>query len=177
MNLKFLQKKNLPGFTLMELSLYLTVLVIMSVILANTFLLLNKGGSNVEAKSELNSNFHFVIEKIKRDISVATALTTPSTAGATSTILDLTVGGQSIKYTVTNNRITRQIGSQTADYLSTDLIKISNLVFTRTENTNPIFNKKRIGVEINITGAYNSTSPDLNYSQSQNTTLNLNQDF
>jgi hypothetical protein len=169
MKLNFRKNNKLPGFTLMELILYLSVLMIMSV--------LNKGGSNVEAKSELNSNFHFTVEKIKRDVSLATTINTPATASATSTILDLTVGGQSIKYTVTGTQVSRQIATQTPEYITTDLIKISSLIFTRLENVNTILNKKRIVVEINISGSYNSTSPDLNYTQSQKTSISLNKDF
>jgi type II secretory pathway component PulJ len=177
MKLNFRKNNKLPGFTLMELILYLSVLMIMSVIIANIFILLNKGGSNVEAKSELNSNFHFTVEKIKRDVSLATTINTPATASATSTILDLTVGGQSIKYTVTGTQVSRQIATQTPEYITTDLIKISSLIFTRLENVNTILNKKRIVVEINISGSYNSTSPDLNYTQSQKTSISLNKDF
>lgn len=177
MKLNITKKKKLPGFTLMELILYLAVLVIMSAIIANIFLLLNKGGSNVEAKSELNSNFHFTVEKIKRDISSATAINTPTTANATSSVLDLTVGGQSIKYTVTGTQVSRQIDVQTPEYITTNLVKINSLVFTRLENINTILNKKRISLEIDISGSYNSTSPDLNYSQGQKTTVSLNKDF
>ncbi|QQG52606.1 MAG: hypothetical protein HY931_00010 [Candidatus Falkowbacteria bacterium] len=174
---KYLKIKLKSGFTLMELLLYLSVLLIMSVILANTFLLINKGGANVQAKSELNSNFTFINAKIKRDILLATALTTPATAGATSSVLDLTVEGQSIKYTLSGNRITRQINSQPAEYISSDFVKINDLQFTRSENSNSVLGKKRVGVEIDFSGAYNSTSPELNYTQSQKTTINLNQDF
>lgn len=171
------KKKSLAAFTLMELILYLAVLLVMSVVLSNTFLLLNKGGSNVQAKSELNSNFNFVNAKIKRDIYMASLLNTPASVGASSTILDLTVNGQSIKYTLNSNRVTRQINSQAAEYLSSDLVKINSLTFTRSENSNSILGKKIVGVEINISGAYNSSSPDLNYTQSQKTSFNLNQDF
>jgi type II secretory pathway component PulJ len=177
MKLNFIKNNKLPGFTLMELTLYLSILVIMSAIIANIFILLNKGGSNVEAKSELNSNFHFTVEKMKRDIYSATAVNTPATASATSTTLDLTVDGQSVKYTVTGTQISRQIATQTPDYITTDLIKINSLIFTKLENTNTVLNKKRVSIEINISGSYNSTSPDLNYSQQQKTTVSLNKDF
>lgn len=177
MRTKQLKTKLKSGFTLMELLLYLAVLLVMSVILANTFLLINKGGSNVQAKSELNSNFTFINAKLKRDVLLATALTTPASAGATSSVLDLTIEGQSIKYALSNNRITRQINSQAAQYISSDFIKINNLQFTRLENSNSVLGKKRIGIEIDFSGSYNSDSPELNYTQSQKTTINLNQDF
>lgn len=171
------KNKSLAAFTLMELILYLAVLLVMSVVLSNTFLLLNKGGSNVQAKSELNSNFNFITSKIKNDILTATNIVVPATSGASSSLLELTVNGQSIKYTLNSNRITRQINSQAAEYLSSDLIKINNLNFIRLENTNSILGTKRVGVEIDLSGAYNSTSVELNYSQSQKASYNLNKDF
>lgn len=171
------KKKSLAAFTLMELILYLAVLLVMSVVLSNTFLLLNKGGSNVQAKSELNSNFNFINLKIKRDILMASNLNTPLVASTSSTTLDITVGGQSIKYTLNANRVTRQINSQAVEYISSDSINISNLQFTRLENSNSILGTKKIGVEVNISGAYNSSSTDLNYTQSQKTSFNLNNDF
>jgi type II secretory pathway component PulJ len=170
-------KKTLSGFTIMELSLYITILAVMTVVVANTFVILTTGGANVEAKSELNSNFRFTIEKIKRDVSAATAIASPATAGANSTLLDITVGGQSIKYAVTNNRISRQVAAQAVEYISSDAINITNLNFLRLENSNAVLNKKIVSVEISITGEFASANPVLRYSQSQKTTVDLNSDL
>lgn len=173
----FLIKKNKPGFSLMELSLYVFILSIMSIIVANTFVSLSKGGSNVEAKSELNSNFRFAVEKIKRDVAVATAISSPTIAGANSNILDITVAGQSIKYTVTGNRLTRQAGVATAENITTSAVNITELSFTRMENVNPVSNKKRISVEMLIGGEYGGAQSDVYYKQSQKTSLPINSDF
>jgi len=161
----------------MELMIYVSVLSIMSVIVANTFISLGKGGSNVEAKSELNSNFRFAIEKIKRDVSLATAISSPAVAGANSNLLDVTVSGQSVKYTITNNKISRQVGVQAVEYITSDAINITALSFTRLENVNSVLNKKRISVEIIMTGEYAGSNPELRYQQSQKTTAVINQDF
>ena len=177
MILKYKKMMCRSGFTLMELALYIAILAVMTIVVSNTFLILNKGGVNVEAKSELNSNFHFVIEKIKRDVSSATAISSPAGAGANSTLLEVTVGGQLIKYTVSNNRVGRQSNNLPIEYVSSDSVNITNLNFLRLENINTYLGKKRISIEITIAGAYNSLSPDLQYSQSQKTTIDLNQDF
>lgn len=165
------------GFTLLELVIYISVLSIITVVVADSFLILNKGRGGVEAKSELNSNFRFAVEKIKRDIATADNLISPADTIASSTVLDLTIGSSSIKYTLSNNRIARQIDDQAIEYITSDTVKITNLYFTRLENTNSVLNKKRISVEFNIFGVYNSTSPDWQYSQSEKTSIDLNKDF
>jgi len=165
------------GFTLIELTIYIAILSVVTVVVADSFLILNKGRGGVEAKSELNSNFRFATEKIKRDVAAATNLTTPNTTAASSTLLDLTVASSSIKYTLNNNRVTRQVDAQPFEYITSDTVKISSLYFNRLENINTVLNKKRLSVEINIAGSYNSTSPDWQYSQSDKTSVDLNQDF
>ena len=165
------------GFTLIELVIYLAVLSIITVVVADSFLILNKGRGGVEAKSELNSNFRFAVEKMKRDIAAADNLVSPDTTAASSTLLNLTIASSSIKYTLNNNRVTRQIDAQAFEYITSDTVKINSLYFNRLENTNSVLGKKRISVELNISGAYNSTSPDWQYSQNEKTSIDLNKDF
>ena len=169
--------KKIAGFTLIELMIYLAILSVITVVVADAFLILNKGKGGVEDKSELNSNLRFVIERMKRDVSSASSLTTPNTTAATSSSLVLVVGANSISYTITNDRIARQVDAQPVEYISSDKVKITSLYFNRLENTNTVLDKKRISVEINIFATYNSTSPDWQYSQSERTSVDLNQDF
>jgi type II secretory pathway pseudopilin PulG len=169
--------KKAAGFTLIELAIYIAILSVVTVVVADSFLILNKGRGGVEAKSELSSNSRFATEKIKRDIASASGLVTPDTTAASTTLLNLTISGASIKYTVNNNRVTRQVDSNPFEYITTDSVRVNELSFTRLENINTVLNKKRISVEINIAGVYNSTSPDWQYSQSEKTSVDLNQDF
>lgn len=172
-----LKKKS--GFTLVELLIYITVLSLVTVMVANSFVILNKGRGGVEAKSELNSNLRFVVEKMKRDISTASAITSPVTTAATSSLLELTVGADTIKYTVTANRISRQVNTTTLEYISSTNININpgDLYFSKLENINSILDKKRVSVGINLAASYNSNSPDYKYQQSLQTSIDLNQDF
>lgn len=169
--------KNKFGFTLIELMIYMAVLSIITVVVADSFLILNKGRAGVEAKSELNSNFRFAVEKIKRDVASADNLVSPTTTAASSTLLNLTIASSSIKYSLDSNRITRQVDAQAFEYITSDTVKINSLFFNRLENTNPVLNKKRISVELNIFGSYNSNSPDWQYSQNEKTSIDLNKDF
>lgn len=172
---KFLS--GLAGFTLIELLIYVAILSVMSVVVADTFLTLNKGRGNIEAKSEVNSNFNFAIEKIKRDLTVSGALNFPAVAGASAPTLDLTIAGDNVKYAVLDYRLTRQVNAQLPEPLTSDKVKITDLNFLRLENVNAVLNKKRVSVEISIAGAYNSASPDWQYAQDQKTTVDLSPDF
>lgn len=173
--MKYQFKKS--GFTLIELAIYIAILSIVTIVVADSFLILNKGRGGVEAKSELNSNFRFATEKIKRDISTASNLVTPDTTAASTTLLNLIVSGSSVKYTLNNNRVTRQVDSSPFEYITADTVKVTSLYFNRLENINTVLNKKRISVEINIAGSYNSASSDWQYSQDSKTSVDLNQDF
>lgn len=169
--------KKIAGFTLIELLVYLAILSAVTVMVADSFIILNKGRGGVEAKSELNSNLRFVIEMMKRDIAGASGLTTPAVTSATSSFLELTVNGSAIKYSIDNNKIARQVNVETPEYISSDKINIKNLYFGRSENINTVLNKKRISVEVNISAAYNSTSPDWQYSQSEKVSVDIQKDF
>lgn len=161
----------------MELLIYIAILSVMTVIVANTFIMLTKGQGNIQAKSELNSNLNFALEKIKRDVTSADNLTMPFTAGGSATSLKLTIGGNTVSYGVTDGRLTRQVDSGTPEYITSDKVNISYIMFFRRENSNSTLTKKVIDVEINLTGAYNSSSPDWQYSQSVKTSVSLNKDF
>jgi len=169
--------KKVAGFTLIELLIYLAILSAVTVMVADSFIILNKGRGGVEAKSELNSNLRFAIEMMKRDIAGASGLTTPATTSATSSLLELTVNGSSVKYSIDNNKIARQVDAGTLEYISSDKIKIQNLYFGRSENINTVLNKKRVSLEINIAASYNSTSPDWQYSQSEKVSVDIQKDF
>lgn len=169
-------KKNL-GFTLIELVIYVSILSIITLVVADSFIALNKGRAGVEAKSDLNSNLRFATEKMKRDISSASNLVTPANITASTTVLELTIASNSVKYTTNNNRVTRQVDALPFEYITSDTIKINNLFFSKLLYDNTNLSKTRVSVEINIFGAYNSTSPDWQYSQNEKTTVDLNPDF
>lgn len=168
---------NKKGFTLIELIIYISILSIVAVIVADSFLILNKGRGGVEAKSELNSNFRFAIEKIKRDVSMADNLSIPSDTVSSSTSATLIIASSSVKYFLDNNRLVRQVDSGLFEYLTSEKVRINNLYFYRLENSNSVLNKKRIILEFGISGVYNSNSPDWQYSHEEKTSVDFNKDF
>lgn len=177
----FKSKKKI-GFTLIELIIYISILSGITIVVADSFLILNKGRAGVEAKSELNSSLRFLTEKIKRDITSSNNLIIPAEGIMSSTTsLKLGVASSSIEYTLDGTRIKRQVtqfdSSQSFEYITPDTVKINSLYFFRLENVNSVLSKRKISVEMNVQGSYNSTSPEWQYSQNERISADLNVDL
>lgn len=169
--------KNQKGFSLLELLIYVAVLSIVTVVVAQGFLILSKGRAQVEARNEVNNNLRFAVEKIKREVASATSLNVPAVAGTTLANLDLNIAGRSIKYSLSNGKLLRQVDSAPLEAISSSDVTFSSLNFTRLENINSVLGKKMVSVQISVTANYNSLSPDWQINATQNTTENLRQDF
>ena len=169
--------KKIGGFTLIELLIYISILSVITFIVADSFIMLNKGRASVEAKSELNSNLRFAAEKMERDIASASDLVELINTSYSTSHITFLSGGDTISYLVFSNRIIRRVNGSSFEYITSDKVNITNLSFVRVENINNFFSKRIISVEINISGSYNSTSPDWQYSQSQTVSTSLNKVF
>ena len=156
--LRIISQKN-KAFTLLELLIYITVLSILVVVVSNTFISLSRGRWQSEAKTEVNNSVRFSTELLRQDIKNASSVSLPS-AGVPGPILTLVRGEDTIIYTVTNGALTRKVGQASAVSLTEASVSVSNPVFTRIENTNTVFNETNLSIKIDMTFAYNSTSPD-----------------
>jgi prepilin-type N-terminal cleavage/methylation domain-containing protein len=168
---KKLQAKKLKscrGFSLFELLVYITILSIVMLIIAGTFLALNRGRGSSEARAEVNSNLRFAVEKIARDLKAATSITQPSSTSTPTNTLAITVEGNSVSYSLDAGSLKKG-----GEAITSDKVVIESLQFTRFENTNPVLGKTIISVKVEISGRYNSTNPDEQYSASKETTISL----
>ena len=170
--------KNIRGFTLLELLIYISLVSIISVVLGKVFLVINTGRANISSKTAVDSNLRFATEKIVQDLRSASAITLPSSAGATSTSLVVTVSGETITYDVTSlGRLRRAVNSSTPDYITDDTVVVNTttapLIFTRLENNNPVFlpAKTGVAVQFSLNIRYRNISPESNYSQTKKTTV------
>lgn len=164
------------GFSLLELLIYVAILSVVTLSVAGIFVYINKGRGQTESKAEVNSNLRFAIEKISQDLRYATSVTTPANPSSTSTSLILNSGGSTITYCIAIGFLRRQVGGacdQNSESITSDSVIMSDALFTRLENINNIFNKTIVSIRINITAAYNSSSPDYEYSETKNTTVSL----
>ena len=170
-NLQFLTSKG--GFSLMELLIYVAVLVIVTAVISGFFLAINKGRGQVSARTEVNQNIRFALSAIERDLSAASSVTAPGTAGATSSVLTLTSGGNTITYaTTTLNRLQRTVNSL-SDVITSERVKIDSLSFVRLENINAALGKTFLSVEASMGVSYDSESPDWQYAAGKKTTVGI----
>lgn len=170
--------KQQRAFSLVELLIYISLISVISLVISTAFITFSRGRGQVEAKGEVNSNLNFAIEKISQDLRLASAVTTPLTAGSTSSgTLVATVSGSTITYCIVSNQLRRQAGAGSCDSNSPTItspnVIISAANFTRLENTNSVLSKTMVSIEADLQASYNSTSPDWQYSEQKETTVIL----
>lgn len=161
------------AFSLLELLIYISILAIVMVVLSASFTAINKGSGKSEAQIEVNSNLRFVLELIGRDIRSASSISVPS-SGTTSSSLITTVSGTQVAYCLTNGTLRRQLAgvcSVSSEGISSKNVLITNLLFTRLENSNTITGKTAVSIEVVVGMSYAGTNPDRQYSGSKKTTF------
>jgi len=168
---------NKKGFGLLELLIYLAILAIISLIVVNIFLSLNRARGQSVSQNEVNSNLRFASERIAQDIRSATAVTTPSATSTPTSTLDMTISGATVSYCIAGEQLRRQIGGTcdaSSEKITGDAVTVStSTTFTRYENTNTVLGKTIISIEFFLYMSYNSNSPDWQYSGSKRTTVSL----
>lgn len=158
------------GFSLIELLIYIAIIAVFSSVLASVFIALGRSRGQLEARAEVNQALRFANEKMTQDIRAATTVTTPASAGASSSTLTLVVGGSTVTYRTNAGALERQIDALPAEPVTSALVSVSLLRFTRTENTNVVLGKTRVGIQTEITIAYQTAGQDWAYDASKKTT-------
>jgi prepilin-type N-terminal cleavage/methylation domain-containing protein len=164
------------GFSLLELIIYVAVLSVLTMIVAGIFISINRGGGQAEARSEVNSNIRFAVEKISGDLRSATSTSVISYPASTSTplnILTFTIGGDTISYaTTTDGRLQRSMNSN-PETITSDAVNIDFLKFTKVQNENAVLGKIFLSIVVEIGMSYKSDSPDWQYSENKKTAVSL----
>ncbi len=158
---------------MLELLIYVAALVVVMSAVIGFFLAINKGRGQVNARTEVNQNIRFALNAIERDLSAASSVTAPGTAGATSSVLTLISGGNTVTYATTSlSRLQRTVNSL-PEIITSERVKIDSLSFVRLENTNAALGKTFVSVEAGMGASYNSESPDWQYSAGKKTTVGI----
>lgn len=124
------------GFTLLEILVYASLLVLLIVLIANAIASLSHIIIEAKAERALRSSAEAALERIAREIRFASAVDTglsvldasPGTLVLTS-IDPFTETPQTITITLNNNRITIQKDAIEAEYLTSLKTTVTNLVF------------------------------------------------
>lgn len=170
-----IMKKN--GFSLLELTIYIGLISAISLALVGMFFSVNRGRGNISAKTAVDSNLRHAIEKMEQDLRSASDVSIPEEAGATSTMLVMTIGGDSITYEVSGGKLQRKVNAGEPETITDDTVEVTSsttpLVFSRLENNNPNYSDPAVSIQIQMNMAYKSTSPDWQYNQTKKTSVLL----
>ena len=166
-------KNKTRGFTLLEFLIYAVILTVISAAVVEIFLAMGQSQTQVDIRSEVNSNLRFAIEKISQDLRAASSLSTPAADVPSSPILVMTVGGQTITYDVSGGQLRRQVGVGTPEAITSDRVTVSTPTFLRLENTNIVLAKTTISVQIDLTISSTALVGGSAFSANKKTTISL----
>lgn len=144
-----MRHKNRSGFTILELTLYMGLLLILLAVISQLFTASLESQLASQTFSYTQQDGRYIMNRLTYDIQRATAVTTPSSLGGSSATLQMTVAGSTYTYSLTGQNLLlngiRMNGFNTA---------ISNLSFQKLGNT---------GGKPTIKFAYTVTSLTLKY--------------
>lgn len=164
------------GFTLLELLIYMSVLSIVILFVSGSFTSVNQGRGRGTARAEVSSAMRFVFDQMHQDIQGATGVTTPRygkivTCSATTSCLLAVVGPDIITYDVSDGQIRRKVNSGTANPITPTTVNVTALSVEYFGNNNAAALTLAPAFQVSMTAAYNSTSPDYQYSETKQSTF------
>ncbi len=125
---------NKRGFTLVELLLYLGIFSILLTVTLQMFGSVFELQLESQAKSSVDVDGKFIINRFNYDVSRASSIALPVTLGASESALTIVVNSQSLTYSLSNGDINlSNVSTGTTDQLNSTETTASSLSFTRLE--------------------------------------------
>lgn len=147
-------KKRKNGFTIVELLIYTTILLGLLYIFTSMFGSILDVQLESETQSAIIQDSGYIFARLQYDIGRASSIVTPSSLGASSSILVLNINGVDFTYGVSNG--TLQLASEgVSAALNGFGTTVSNLSFRRYGNTS---GKNSISVSYTLTSTTQRTS-------------------
>lgn len=128
--IRLLKKKGVVGHTLMELIIYMGIFGLLLVVISQLLSVTLDVRRESEAVSYTAQSARYILARMTYDIRRASAIVTPSSLGAQSTSLVLTIGGVANTYQLTDSNLTLN-GVQVNGFETS----VSDLDFTRLGNS------------------------------------------
>ncbi|MEK9201309.1 MAG: hypothetical protein AAB909_05050 [Patescibacteria group bacterium] len=122
-----------PGFTIIELLLYMGILPLILIVLSIVFSDLVNLQLSSRAISSVEQGGRFILARLAYDIRRASSVTTPATPGISSPSLALVISGVTHTYSVVDGQLTLTVGGQT-DTLSGSDIRVDGFSVLRLGN-------------------------------------------
>ncbi len=160
------------GFSLLELLIYMAILSSLMVVVSSSFLSLSKGRGQSQARNEVQSSVRFAAERLRQDIKAASAVVTPTSGNASSTLV-LTIAGTQVTYDVATGTLRRKEGVAAPISVTGAGIIVNPPSFTVLSNYNARLVATTTAVQILMTFRYNASSTDWTYSNTLRTSVTL----
>ena len=124
---------NHTGNTLVELLMYMTLMSILLVVLAQIFGMVAEYDLEYRSYSSSHTEGRFIVNKLTYDIKNADSITTPASVGNSGPSLTLVSQGTNNTYSLNNGIL--ELDNGTTNYaLNSDETNITYLLFTRVGN-------------------------------------------
>lgn len=166
-------KKSQSGFSLLELIIYTAVISTVAAVFIGLLTQLNLGWSKSKTESEVQQNLRLAVENISQSARGASAITFPA-PGASATSTTLIINGQTVQYSLNETILQKQTGSNPAENITTDAVKVTYLNFKTFENnattTGNVITATATSTQFALTVEYNSDNAQFQYTQSATTT-------
>lgn len=128
-------KKNIKGFTLIELIMYVGLFSILLLVMTQIFTWILDIQAESQATSSIYQDGQYIANRISYDIQRAQNIILPQENGQSANNLELSIDSTTYIYAIINNNITVSNNLGT-DVLNSSNTNISNLIFKRAGNTN-----------------------------------------
>ena len=136
-----------PGFTLVELLIYMALLSIFLITLTGIFVNIMEVQLESDATSAVDQDGRFILSRLAYDINRAQNVTNPSGLGSTTSNLDFTIPGISYSYSLNANNLQLSENGQPSNLNSSET-QVSNLTFQRIGN---LLGKHTFKIQFTIT--------------------------
>lgn len=159
--------KKQKGATILELLIYIALLVIVFVIIGESFTTIVLTRKKIEARKLIDENLDYTIKKIEESVKGASAIT----GSYPSDTLNLTIDGQTTSYSLSAGVLQKTERGITYDLTPSSVIVAHNGDFMFYKIENPLTNPT---VQIKIKISYNSNDTQLqNIETVTQTTISL----
>lgn len=163
---------NKKGITLVETLIYLAIVSVLLVALINFGSQITLSRVKAQSLEEVQHNARYALQRISIDVHNTPSINVATYDDYLYLDMDPSTTDDDIIYTLNNQQLTRQVGTETAVAISSDKVQITNLVFTEIANEADFRNLK---IEITVQDVNYGSRTDFNNQTSLETALTLRQ--
>ena len=158
----FLLKKNIKGFSLVEMLIYIAILVMMLMVIINMLYIISSSGRRLTSSRNIENSGAILFERITREIRNSTSVDSANSTFDTSPGVlvlnqtDLNSNAHSVKFIISSNTVhVLDNGTDQGPLTGIDT-KVTNLVFSRITSTSSQAIRIQVTLQSGTSTAYKS---------------------